>query len=247
MELSIIALFLLTLLGGLAVFIVPKFNSSYFQLSLVFAGSYLFSITVIHILPDLFLHQSSVPHLGIYVLLGFFLQVIIEYFSEGVEHGHLHQHKNGHNHKPNQWIGLLIALCTHAFLEGTLLAHPQALHNHGQDHSVFLGILMHKIPAAFALMSVITCHIHAKWKTILILAIFSLASPIGIISSNIFHEAGYFSENFFAILFAVVSGNFLHISTTIFFESSPNHKLSYNKLLVAGGAAIIAVLAEFWM
>jgi zinc and cadmium transporter len=78
------------------------------------------------------------------------------------------------------------------------------------------------------------------------LFIFSLASPVGIISSTLLHENQYFSEEFFAILFAIVSGNFLHISTTIFFESSPNHNFSGRKLFVAAGAAIIAMLAEFW-
>lgn len=247
MTLFIIILFVLTVAGGLAVFIVPKFNSKYFQLSLVFAGSYLFSITIIHILPELFSTEVAVNHLAFYVLLGFFIQVIIEYFTEGVEHGHLHHGGEGHHHHHHQWVGLLIALCIHAFLEGTLLAHPQGMHNHADNNSVFYGILMHKIPAAFALMSVLVCQFKSKFKTIFILLIFSLASPAGIISSTILHETHYFSDEFFAILFAIVSGNFLHISTTIFFESSPNHNLSFKKLLVAAAAAMMAVLAEFWM
>ncbi|MFQ3215256.1 MAG: zinc and cadmium transporter [Marivirga sp.] len=246
MTLSIIILFILTLAGGLAVFIVPKFNSKYFQLSLVFAGSYLFSITIIHILPELFSTKVAVNHLAFYVLLGFFIQVIIEYFTEGVEHGHLHHEGGNHHHQDHKWIGLLIALCIHAFLEGTLLAHPQGLHNHADNNSLFYGILMHKIPAAFALMSVLVCQFKSKLKTFLLLFIFSLASPVGIISSTLLHENQYFSEEFFAILFAIVSGNFLHISTTIFFESSPNHNFSGRKLFVAAGAAIIAMLAEFW-
>jgi zinc transporter ZupT len=244
MTLSIFILFALTMAGGLAVFFVPKFNSKYFQLSLVFAGSYLFSVTILHILPELFTTQTAVDKLAIYVLLGFFLQVIIEYFTEGVEHGHLH-HQGNHHHHNHKWLSLLIALCIHAFLEGTLLAHPQGIHNHGDNHSVFYGILMHKIPAAFALMSVLVCHFNSKVKTFLILLIFSLASPIGIISSTLLHDNQYFSDEFFAILFAIVSGNFLHISTTIFFESSPNHHFNGKKLLVAAIAAIIAVLAEF--
>lgn len=247
MSISIIILFVLTLAGGLAVYVVPKFNSKYFQLSLVFAGSYLFSITIIHILPELFATQTKVSHLAFYVLLGFFIQVIIEYFTEGVEHGHLHRQGEDHHHHHHKWIGLVIALSLHAFLEGTLLASPQAMHNHGNNDSVFFGILMHKIPAAFALMSVLICHFESKVKTLLILLIFSLASPIGMFSSALLQNQQYFSDEFFSILFAIVSGNFLHISTTIFFESSPNHNLSAKKLIVAAGAAIIAVLAEFWM
>ena len=246
MTTTVLILFFLTLLGGLAVYLVPRVNSSYFQLVLVFAGSYLFSITIIHILPELFSNETHVDHLAFYVLLGFFIQVVIEYFTEGVEHGHLH-HKNGQHNHGYQWIGLLIALSIHSFLEGTLLAHPQGLHNHVGNDSVFYGVLIHKVPAAFALMSVLICNFHQKSKAVLLLLVFSLATPIGIISSTFFHQNHYFSEDFFSILFALVSGNFLHISTTIFFESSPNHNLSLKKLLVAGAAAILAVLAEYWM
>lgn len=238
-------LFILTFVAGAAVFFIPKINNQYFKLSLVFAGAYLFSITVIHILPELFTHNETYPNIALYVLLGFFIQVILEYFSEGVEHGHLHQQHGHHEHGNNKWFGLLIALCIHAFLEGTLLAHPETMHSHDNSNTIYMGILMHKMPAAFALMSVMICHFSTRWKALLILIIFSLASPAGLGLSNLFHEQALFSDDAFVILFAIVSGNFLHISTTIFFESSPDHSFSFQKLFVSITAALIAVLAEF--
>ncbi len=245
MILSSILLFSLTFLAGLAVYFIPKMNNQYFKLSLVFAGAYLFSITVIHILPELFTHNSDMPNIALYVLLGFFIQVVLEYFSEGVEHGHLHNQHGNHQHSNNKWLGLLIALCIHAFLEGTLLAHPETMHSHENNSSIFLGILMHKMPAAFALMSVMICHFHTRWKTLTILLIFSIASPFGLALSSFFHDQSVFSDEAFVILFAIVSGNFLHISTTIFFESSPDHSFSFQKLFVSIIAALIAVLAEY--
>jgi zinc and cadmium transporter len=41
-----------------------------------------------------------------------------------------------------------------------------------------------------------------------------------------------------------VSGNFLHISTTIVFESSLDHKFNARKMGVAVVAAALAVVAE---
>jgi zinc and cadmium transporter len=237
-------LFLLTFAAGSASFFIPKVNNQYFKLSLVFAGAYLFSLTVIHILPELFGQHGDNSYIALYVLLGFFIQLVLEYFSEGVEHGHLHHHKEEHNHPPYKWVGLLTALCLHAFLEGTLLAHPDTIHSHESSNSVFFGILMHKLPAAFALMSVITCHISARWKTVLILLIFSLASPLGLVLSSLFHDQAFLSDKAFVILFAIVSGNFLHISTTIFFESSPDHQFNLKKLLISLLGAAIAVIAE---
>lgn len=244
MILDSLILFLLTFAAGYLVFFIPKINNQYFKLALVFAGAYLFSVTVIHILPEIFAQGESLKNIGLYVLAGFFIQVILEYFTEGVEHGHLHHTHDHHHHTQNRWVGLLIALCIHAFLEGTLLAHPETIHSHDNSNSLFLGILMHKMPAAFALMSVMICHLHKKWKVVLILLIFSLASPFGLWISQYLHELSIFSDQAFLILFAIVAGNFLHISTTIFFESSPDHSFSFQKLFVSLIGALIAVLAE---
>jgi len=48
-------------------------------------------------------------------------------------------------------------------------------------------------------------------------------------------------------LFAFVAGNFLHISTTIFIESSPEHKWSGQKIVVGLLGAGLAVFAELMM
>jgi hypothetical protein len=42
-----------------------------------------------------------------------------------------------------------------------------------------------------------------------------------------------------------VSGNFLHISTTIVFESSPEHHFNARKLTVAILGALVAVGVEY--
>jgi hypothetical protein len=46
-------------------------------------------------------------------------------------------------------------------------------------------------------------------------------------------------------LYALVSGNFLHISTTIVFESSPGHKFDARKMAVTIFGALAAVAVEF--
>ena len=54
MTLKLIVLFFTPLLSGLLIYLVPKGKNTNFKLLLVFAGAYLFSITVIHVLPELF-------------------------------------------------------------------------------------------------------------------------------------------------------------------------------------------------
>lgn len=67
--------------GGLA-FLVSDVKSGWYKLSLVFAGAYLFAITVIHILPELFYDAENPTTIGIYVLLGFFYS---RYWNTSVE------------------------------------------------------------------------------------------------------------------------------------------------------------------
>ena len=75
-----------------------------------------------------------------------------------------------------------------------------------------------------------------------VLAIFSIASPLGLLLSDYI----LLSEQTIMIVSAVVSGSFLHISTTIFVESSPNHRFGFNKILISTAGALLAILVEYF-
>lgn len=244
---NIFILFASAFLAGIIVLFIPKDKSLDFKLILVFAGAYLFSITIIHILPEIFVSGHGRLNIGIYVLLGFFLQLFLEYFTTGVEHGHIHNSsRSQHKHVHISPVFLLLALCLHAFLEGTLLSHPSDAHQH-DTHALLLGIILHKAPASFALMSVLLYELNNKNKAIIYLVLFCVSSPLGLLVSHFFNEFSLISEGSFTILYAIVSGNFLHISTTIFFESSPEHKFNAKKLGISVLGALIAILAEYMM
>ena len=240
---DLLILFLAAFLGGISTFALSNVKSRHYQLVLVFAGAYLFSVTIIHILPELFIHAQDASTIGLYVLAGFFLQQILEYFTDGAEHGHIHKHKSGAAHSIRGAVMLLIAMFIHAFLEGSLLAHPGTLHAHHDTNSLLAGIVLHKAPAAFALMSILLCSLQKK-TALAFLMIFALASPFGLLIGDFYVENDRLSDQTFSILFAVVSGNFLHISTTIVYESSVDHHFNTQRLSVALSGALIAILAE---
>ena len=247
MGLNFLLLFLTAMAAGLLVFFAPVFRERYFKLVLVFAGSYLFSVTILHILPELFSNGFPKAQMGLYILLGFLLQQLLEFWSSGVEHGHIHKHAS---ETSKGVLTLMLGLFIHAFLEGTLLSHGSVVTNgEALDHahsgkSVLLGIIMHKGPAAFALAAVLSSSMSKKW-TIILLTIFALASPLGMFSSAWFIENGLLSGDGIGILYGLVTGGFLHISTTIFFESSPHHKFQLNKLIVTFVAAGLALISEY--
>jgi hypothetical protein len=229
MVIKILVLFLTPLLAGLMVFILPSGKMRNFKLLLVFAGAYLFGITVVHILPELYRQNSEVELIGLFVLAGFFLQQLLEYFTSGVEHGHihtseadLHAHHHSQHHQQISAIVLLAALCVHAFLEGAMLAEPEAMGFNYDVNAILLGIALHRAPAAFA-------------------------APIGLFISSYLTETEILSESGLTFLYALVSGNFLHISTTIVFESSPEHHFNARKLAVAILGALVAVGVEYML
>ncbi|QDH78805.1 zinc permease [Echinicola soli] len=241
MATKILILFLSAFLSGLLAVAIPSWKEKNFKMILVFAGSYLFSITVLHILPELFANPASAYYMGLYVLIGFLLQQVLEFLSSGIEHGHIHHHGHGKN---TVWM-VMIGLSLHAFLEGTLLSQQPSLsgHHHGTETLLF-GIVMHKAPAAFALVAVLSGSLKRS-SVLVLLVIFALASPMGVLVSDIAFSQQFLAAEAMDVLFGLVAGGFLHISTTIFFESSPHHKFHLTRLLVSLFAAALAIASEY--
>src|SRR5690606_2256102 len=139
-------LFVSAFASGMAVFFVKRDNTHLLKLILSFSGAYLFSITVLHLIPEVYHTHSTHDHtIGLFVLLGFLLQLGLEQFSHGVEHGHIHHSEKGSNIFP---LGIMISLCLHAVLEGMPLAA-------GHQGALTFGIALHHVPAAFALGSLL--------------------------------------------------------------------------------------------
>jgi zinc and cadmium transporter len=230
-------LFSSAMLVGSAVFIIPTVKPIYFKLSLAFSGAYLFTLTLVHILPELFAESTSPFQVGIFVVAGFLMQVLLDFFTEGVEHGHFHTHKLN-------TTTLLGALFVHALLEGTLLSHPSHTHESGETHSLLFGIVIHKIPEAFAFASVLLLQLGKKSYVLLLIFIFSLATPIGILLTNYLNVQQVVSLQFTQFLLGIVAGNFLHISTTIFFETSPQHQFNGLRLFFILLGVALAILSE---
>jgi len=65
-------------------------------------------------------------------------------------------------------------------------------------------------------------------KSWVYLGVFGLMAPVGLIFGNYLTQVFQFDTNW---IMAVAIGMFLHISTTIIFESSEAHKINFMKLI----------------
>ncbi|MEL6539501.1 MAG: ZIP family metal transporter [Bacteroidota bacterium] len=244
---QVVVLFFSALLGGLSVLLIRQPSPDAFKRLLLFAGGYLFAITVLHILPELFALYHNAQWVGLYILIGFFLQLLLELLSQGIEHGHLHEAE--HTHHRIVPATLLFSLCIHAFLDGVVLNSPTAVcahhhHTHG-THSLLLGIVLHKLPVAFALVSVLRQAVRNTNVVVGYLVLFAAASPIGLWSSHYCIQHQLLSMHGVMAVMAIASGSFLHIATTIFFESTPDHRPHLYQFLASLMGAVVAVVLEW--
>ncbi|MDQ3046152.1 MAG: ZIP family metal transporter [Bacteroidota bacterium] len=230
-----ILLFLSVIVSGISVLFI-NISSKNLKLLLSFSGAFLFAISVLHLIPEIY--SSGTEDIGVFILIGFFAQILLEFFSEGIEHGHIHVHKHDHGKHVFPYA-MMIGLSIHSFLEGM----PLAASGNDSYPSLLTGIILHNIPIAIALMTMLLqSHISRK-QAILWLVVFALVTPLGTFTSYAIGEniIGNFSIYFDKIM-AVVVGIFLHISTTILFESSENHRFNLIKfvvILLGAGLALI--------
>lgn len=211
----------------LALFFSPKKKKN-LKLLMAFSGSFLLSLTVMHLLPEVY-QSSDDSHkhagAGIFIMLGILFQIILEFFSKGAEHGHVHSHDT---FEKTPWL-LFISLCIHAYLEGFPVS------NHAD---LAWGIAIHHLPIAVILTSFFL-HTKLNKTTISIfIIVFAAMTPLGTFTANY----ALFLKDFQSEITAIVIGILFHISSTIIFESSENHKFNLAKLSMI---AIGIVLAYF--
>jgi len=231
---KLLILFFSAFLGGTAIFLVKSDKSQLLKLILSFSGAYLFAITVLHLIPEAYSGHDH-DDIGIYILIGFLLQILLEQFSEGVEHGHIHKHTENKVFP----YGIMISLCLHAFLEGMPLAKDQ--HN-----ALIYGIALHHIPAAFALASILLQSHFNRTSVIFYISIFAIMAPLGFyVSYGLSTGSIGGVEAYFNKIMGIVIGIFLHISTTILFESSVDHKVSKRKMIAVLSGVAIALIGFY--
>ena len=214
---QVFILFSSVFLGGILVELFKK--QANLKLLLSFSGGYLLTIIFTHILPETYENIGS--QAGFFILGGFLLQIILEYFSKGVEHGHTHTHSIGKSFP----LILFISLSLHAFIEAIPLDH--AGHSHGSVN-LFWGVFLHKVPVAIALLVVFKASGISTVKSWIYLGLFGIMAPLGLIFGEYLNQHFQFDTNW---IMAVAIGMFLHISTTIIFESSEAHKINFMKLI----------------
>ena len=217
-------LFLAVAMGYIVALFLKKKELQNMEVFLAFSGGFLLSITVFELLPNVFENHSK--SIGVYIMLGILLQIFLEFFSKGAEHGHIHLHSET-KHFP--WV-LFVSLSIHAFMEGFPIS---------EENNLLLAIIIHKVPVAIILSFFFITAGYKRSTTLFFLFFFGIMTPLGTFISKHYNLL----DEYETPITAVVIGIFLHVSTTILFESNKNHKFNLTKM----SAVIIAVVLAYFI
>jgi zinc transporter ZupT len=227
--------------GAVTVFRFKLDRPAQLKILNAFTGGYLLCITCLHLLPELYHHHgsdSAHDHSGILIgsliLAGFFVQIVLDTISMGVEHGHAHDLEH------RVPVGIIAGLYLHAFIEAMALARPEGHHDAASRSMLLWSIVIHNYPVSIAFLAILLRAGLERRKAIAILGGFALMGPMGMTLSAHTALANHTRE-----LTAVVIGIFMHISTTILFESSDLHRFNRAKLvaiLIGTGLGVLTVV-----
>lgn len=215
--------FLAVVLGSLAAFFFKEVSKQRMKLLLAFSGAFLLSAVATEFLPEIY--DSGDASYGVYLIAGVFVQIILEFFSKGAEHGHMHVHKDVAGFP----YALFVSLCIHAFLEGMPLQDAGGM---------TYGVAIHKIPIAFIFTGFLVANKASIARILLVIGLFAIMSPLG----SLVALYADFSVDAMLPIKALVAGIVLHVSTTLILESSDGHQFNFAKLLVMLAGAGLAFL-----
>jgi zinc transporter ZupT len=232
---AIVVLFFIAIIGGGVLLLGKKISSSQMKLLLSFSAAYLLALTFLHLLPEVM--EGHAEGIGFYILVGFLLQIVLDYFSQGIEHGHAHVHEQTGTRF--YWM-VTISLWIHAFIEGMPFGASEDRHvghvhhhEHSHEHSLLVGIAFHKFTESFVFASLLLHLLKSKAKAWGALIMFALVAPIGAL---IFHYTDGLAflemEHALSVVMALLIGIILHVATTILFESEEGHRFNRMKFLV---------------
>jgi zinc and cadmium transporter len=181
------------------------------------------------------------------------------------DHAHEHDHDHGHDHEHPQhahtlaeksaqqlsWVGTALGLTLHSLLDGLAMAAAVEATARGQGLAgigTALAVILHKPFDAMAVSTLMTAGGSSRFSRQLLNALFSLATPLGVLvfylGAN--HLAGS-NVVFLGCALAFCAGTFLCIASSdllpeLQFHSHDRFKLSVALLVGVGIAVLIGAI-----
>ncbi len=239
--LSSIAVFLLALAGGMWGS-VRKISEESLHLALAFAAGFFLGAAFLELLPSAFTSSGGLEPVtvGGVALLGFLVIYVVE---RGLAPDSANQsHSQAH---ATVAMTALLGLCIHSIAEGGALLVASDVVG---GESIVLSIALHKGIAGLALGSLFGLAHFSKSKTVALLVVFALMTPLGAGLSALALTGDTMAESvFFTVITALSSGVFLYVATVDILPEVLHSRasLAWKLLLVVIGALVMWLITLF--
>ncbi|MGY8755311.1 MAG: ZIP family metal transporter [Candidatus Poseidoniales archaeon] len=216
-----VALFTALVAGGIPIMRGAGNDKSQKMMTGIAAGILLASALLVALPEGFTLTLSANPDIeslwmGVAILAGFILMLILEAYGFGHDiheehHDHEKDHGHGHVHHPNNARSIVLGLSIHALTDGLAIGAAVASGEVSIALAVAVGVIAHKIPAAFSI-GIFSMHERNQakdaWKDLIL---FAIAAPITIILA--FLLLGGVDEQWIGLAILFSGGTFLYVAT----------------------------------
>lgn len=192
-------IFMTALSGGLLPLLIPNMSDDRLKLFVSGGAGLLLGMAFMHMMPEA---SKLLPDgFGLWLFVGFALLMVLERFimvHACEEHG-CDYHTVG--------VAAFVGLTVHGLIEGFALASTFYISNLAP--LILIAILAHKIPAGFALTSILKLANRKTKQIVLFVTGVSLSAPVGIwLASMLLRQQSFPAAG---ILLSISAGTFLYI------------------------------------
>jgi zinc and cadmium transporter len=194
------SIFLAALIGGLLPLFISDKKENLLKLTVAFGAGLLLGMAFLHMVPEA---AALAPgKFGYWFMGGFVLLLILERFVmvHACEETHCHYHTIG--------LAAFVGLTIHGVLEGFALG--STMYASGLAPLVLVAVLSHKIPAGFALTSILRMSTRTTRQIVLFVVGVALSGPLGLALSLGILEAKHMPV-VSGCLLAMSAGSFIYI------------------------------------
>lgn len=195
-------------MGGLLFVLKQKWTQRGLHSLMALSAGLLMAIAILDFIPDSLEHQSSSP---VFILLG----VLAVYFFQQFVAGHFHfgNETHVHRHVKSTTVGAMTGMLIHTFFDGVSIAASFEV-NFGLGITVFIAVILHKIPDGLTISSIIFSLFHDRKKAIGGAILLGLSTLLGAITASVLADHYLPNEQFIAVAIAFSAGIFLYVAAT---------------------------------
>lgn len=235
MELEIVIITLSMFVLALSTIFFPHIQK-YYEKFFLFGTGALVGLCFFHLFPDVF-ELGGVKGLS-FVLVAWVLYSLLHllHSHHHLEHG---QHESAsiaeHNHSPYLF---LLAISTHCLTTGLFLGVSGSF-SHNFTHSIFIGLLAHKVYEVMIVTSVLLNYKKSHLWTFTHITGYLLSFPLGFYLSKLFSE--YLTSTIILVISALALGSL--IGCLVFDFLLPNLRKIKQKTFVEVLPFLVGILA----